>query len=124
MSAQDPTVAEPNEPAAGADEARELSGPSLSFSRETWKRFRKSPRSMLALGILVLLFALALFAPCIAGTKPIVCRYKGSLYFPAISYYPEAVGRSAGAWENPVFTRDKFRGTYPANLKKKDSESW
>jgi peptide/nickel transport system permease protein len=66
----------------------------------------------------VLLGLVALFAPAIAGTKPIVARYKGRFYFPAMAYYNRS-------WENAIFrTQDKFRGRYPKNLKAKDPESW
>jgi peptide/nickel transport system permease protein len=58
-----------------------------------------------------------LLAPAIAGTKPLVCRYKGQLYFPALGYLNTK-------WENPVFFQDKFRRVYPENLKTKDPDSW
>ena len=32
----------------------------------------------------------------IVGTKPIVCKYKGHIYFPCLGYY-------ARSWENPIF---------------------
>lgn len=72
---------------------------------------------MVALTYVAFLAAVAIFAPAIAGTKPIVCRYKGHFYFPALSYIYRG-------WENGVFLRDKFRGVYPGNLKKKDPDSW
>lgn len=103
--------------AAVVEKEPEQVGPSLSFWRETWKRYRRNPRSMAALLVLAFLAFVGLFAPFIAGTKPIVCRYKGSTYFPAMGYYKDS-------WENPVFVADRFRGTYAANLKKKDPESW
>jgi len=59
----------------------------------------------------------AAFAPAIAGTKPVICRYKGRLYMPCLGYFNRR-------WESPVFTNDKFRGTYPQNLKDKDPDSW
>ena len=59
----------------------------------------------------------AVLAPAIAGTKPIVCKYKGSIYFPALGYFNPR-------WENPVFFRDKFRRVYPGNLEAKDPKSW
>ena len=72
---------------------------------------------MLALGFVLLLIVVALFAPAIAGTKPIVCHYKGSLYFPALGYWNPA-------WENPVFLRDRFQKRYPEHLSEKDPSSW
>ncbi len=91
---------------------------SPGFWAETWKRFRRQPRSVFGLIMLALLAVVGAFAPFIAGTKPIVCKFKGTLYFPAMSYYDDG-------WENVVFTKnEKFRGAYPANLRKKDPESW
>ncbi len=74
---------------------------------------------MTGVAILSLLALVALFHPLLAGTKPIVCKYKGKLYFPMMSYY-------SSSWENPIFgiSGDKFRGAYPDNLKKKDPDSW
>ena len=91
--------------------------PSVGFWRETWLRFRRRKLAMLALGFIVFLCLTALFAPLIVGTKPIVCKYKGSFYFPCMGYY----NRSG---ENPIFRKDRFRNRYATNLKKKDPESW
>ncbi len=92
---------------------------SIGLWGEAWIRYRRNPRSILAFSILGFLFLVGLFAPFIAGSKPIVCKYKGTLYFPAMGYYRDG-------WEDPIFgiSGDKFRGTYPANLKKKDPDSW
>jgi len=72
---------------------------------------------MLALAYVVFLSLVAILAPAIAGTKPVVCKYKGRLYFPALGYLHRS-------WENPVFNRDKFRKRYPQNLPEKDPDSW
>lgn len=90
---------------------------SRGYWAETWRRFRRRKLAMVALAYVALLAVVALLAPAIAGTKPIVCRYKGQYYFPALGY----VNRS---WENGVFLKDKFRGVFPANLQKNDPESW
>ncbi len=87
------------------------------FWREAWQRFRRRKLGMAALAFVTLLCLVAIFAPMIVGTKPIVCKYKGKIYFPAMGYYVRS-------WENPVFRKDRFRNTYPKNLKKKDHESW
>ena len=91
--------------------------PSASFWRESWRRFRKRRLSMIALGFVAALTLVAIFAPLIAGTKPIVARYKGSLYFPAMGYYQSS-------WENRIFAKDRFRGRYYENLQANDPESW
>lgn len=72
---------------------------------------------MMALGFVLFLSGVAIFSPAIAGTKPVICKYKGRLYFPALAYFREQ-------WENPVFQHDRFRKVYPRNLKTKDPDSW
>jgi peptide/nickel transport system permease protein len=91
--------------------------PSRGFWGEAWVRFRQRKLAMTGLYFVVFLAVVAVFAPAIAGTKPIVCRYKGSLYFPAMGYFNRR-------WENPIFFRDKFRKVYPQNLKDNDPDSW
>ncbi len=90
---------------------------SPGFWSEAWRRFRTRKLAMIALAFVVLLALVAIFSPAIAGTKPIVVKYKGHLYFPAMAYFNTA-------WENPIFTQDKFRKRYPVNLQEKDPESW
>jgi peptide/nickel transport system permease protein len=86
------------------------------FWGEAWVRFRRRKLAMTALAFVVLLGLVALFAPAIAGTKPIVCKYKGHIYFPAMGYFNSR-------WENPIFTKDRFRRSF-VKLKDKDPESW
>lgn len=90
---------------------------SRGFWAEAWLRYRRRKLAMAALGFVLFLSLVALFSPAIVGTKPIVCKYKGQIYFPAMSYFQ-------ASWENPVFYRDKFRKRFPENLKEKDPESW
>jgi peptide/nickel transport system permease protein len=87
------------------------------FWAEAWRQYRRRKLAMIALVYVGFLGLVALFAPAIAGTKPIVCKYNGHLYFPATAYFHES-------WENPIFFKDRFRKIYPNNLKKKDPESW
>lgn len=90
---------------------------SPGFWAEAWQRFRHKKLPMTALFFVLFMALVALFSPAIAGTKPVVCKYKGNIYFPAMGYFqPE--------WENPVFARDRFRRIYPKNLAEKDPESW
>ena len=91
--------------------------PSQGFWSDAWQRYRRRPIGMLALGFVLFLTFVALFAPAIAGTKPVICSYKGDLYFPCLGYFNRS-------WESPIFTKDKFRGTYPKNLQQKDPKSW
>jgi peptide/nickel transport system permease protein len=89
---------------------------SRGFWGEAWLRFRRRKMAMVALVCVGLLTIVAIAAPGIVGTKPIICKYKGKLYFPALGYY-------VSSWENP-YLRTEVRLVYPANLKKKDPESW
>jgi peptide/nickel transport system permease protein len=90
---------------------------SPGYWSEVWRRFRRRKLAMAALVFVLALTLVALLAPLIAGTKPVVCRYKGRLYFPALGYLRES-------WENTIFYRDKFRRVYPQNLVRKDPDSW
>lgn len=91
---------------------------SPGFWVESWRRFRRRKLAMIALAFVALMAIIAVFSPMIVGTKPIVCRYKGTIYFPALAYYNPR-------WENAIFrTEDRFRGIYPKSLKEKDPDSW
>jgi peptide/nickel transport system permease protein len=90
---------------------------SRGFWAEAWRRYRRRPLGMAALAFVACLVSVAVFAPAIAGTKPVLCRYKGRLYAPCLGYFDRR-------WEPAIFAQDKFRGSYPANLRAKDPESW
>lgn len=101
---------------AGAPPVRSLPK-SPGFWREAWRRFRRRKLAMTALVFVGLLAIVAIFSPAIAGTKPVIVRYQGELYFPAFGYFN-------ARWENPVFQRDRFRKRYPQNLIEKDPGHW
>ena len=84
---------------------------------EVWRNYRQRKLAMAALAFVAFLCLVALFAPMIVGTKPIVCKYKGQLYFPCMGYY-------AWSWENPIFRKEQFIHHYPERLKELDPESW
>ncbi|MGD9856733.1 MAG: ABC transporter permease [Planctomycetaceae bacterium] len=90
---------------------------SPGFWKEAWRRFRTRKLGMTALAFVVFLVLAAVFSPAIAGTKPVIVKYKGRLYFPAMAYFK-------AEWENPIFAQDKFRKRYPKNLEEKDPQSW
>jgi peptide/nickel transport system permease protein len=100
---------------AGQEESRPTS--SRGFWREAWIRFRRRNLAMLALGYVIVLAIVALLSPAIVGTRPVICKYKGRIYFPSLAYFNRR-------WEPEIFYRDKFRQRYPENLKKKDPNSW
>jgi peptide/nickel transport system permease protein len=89
---------------------------SPGFWKESWGRFRRRRLPMIALNLVLLLGIMGFFSSAIVGTKPIVCRYNGKLYFPCLGYYhPSWEGAFAGA---PFFKR------YPKALKEADPQSW
>jgi peptide/nickel transport system permease protein len=87
------------------------------FWRETWRRFSQRRLGMIALAYVICMALVATFSPAIAGTKPIICNYKGRIYFPAMYYFHRG-------WENAIFRKDRFRTRYHESLKEKDTESW
>lgn len=107
----------PLPPPSGGDIAAESRAPSVGYWRETWRRFRHRKLAMIALIFVGLLCLVAIFSPAIVGTKPIVCKYKGHIYFPCMGYFSRS-------WENPVFVNDRFRNIYTTSLKAKDPDSW
>ena len=101
----------------GLDDAAKLAKPSRGFWRETWRRFRQRKLAMAAFVYVAFMVLVAAFSPAIAGTKPIICKYKGRIYFPCLGYFNRG-------WENPIFRIDRFRGVYPDKLKTNDPGSW
>lgn len=58
--------------------------PSPSFRRLVWSRFRRNRRGLAGLAIVVLMIMTMVFSPLLASNQPIVCRYHGQWYFPAV----------------------------------------
>ncbi|GAA4432532.1 ABC transporter permease [Bremerella cremea] len=91
---------------------------SLGFWATSWRHYRKRKFAMAGLIYVIFLGLVAIFSPAIVGTKPIVCYYKGNIYFPAMGYYNPS-------WENAIFTTgDHFNNRYEPNLKQNDPNSW
>jgi len=61
-----------------------------SYWRGVWLRFKKRPAAMFGLSIAILLLLAAIFAPFIAGERPIVMIWKGKIYAPII-YEPRSI---------------------------------
>ncbi len=93
------------------------SKPSRGYWGDVWRRFSRKKLSVIALAYVVFIGVTGLISPLIVGTKPIVCYYKGRLYFPCVGYYNIN-------WENPIFVTDKFRNLYAKKLPEKDPNSW
>ncbi|WP_437225208.1 ABC transporter permease [Planctomicrobium sp. SH661] len=89
---------------------------SPGFWAESWRRFRRRRLPMMALAFVAFLTVVAIFSPAIVGTKPLVCRYKGQIYFPCMGYF-------SPRWE-ATFAGSPFFKRYPKILKEQDPQSW
>jgi peptide/nickel transport system permease protein len=98
------------------DEIAAPAAKSRGFWAEAWRRFRRRKLAMTALLFVGFLALVGIFAPAIVGTKPLVCKYKGKIYFPALGYF-------VSDWEN-AYLRTQVRLIYPLNLQAKDPDSW
>ncbi|HOL94824.1 MAG TPA: ABC transporter permease [bacterium] len=80
-----------------------------SLGRLAWERFRRNPRGMTGLVFVLLMAAVAFFSPLLANRQPIVCRYQGQWYFPAMV---EVIQNIPGAtWivqKSPPFSQVTF----------------
>jgi peptide/nickel transport system permease protein len=70
------------------------------------RQFRKNKIAVFALGIILCLFAMAIFADFVANDKPLVIQYRGSFYFPIFKNY--AVRLHLSKWE-PEFLNVQFK---------------
>ena len=62
-----------------------LDDDSAGFRRRVWQRLRRDYLALTGLVIIVLMFAVSLFAPVIANDKPIFLRMEGRTYVPALA---------------------------------------
>jgi len=69
---------------------KEKENKEFSFSRFAWGQFRQNKAALWSLRLLVVLVVLAVLSPVIANDKPIYCKYKGEVLFPAISFHTRA----------------------------------
>lgn len=69
---------------------------SRSYRRLVWDQFRRDRVSVLGLIFVLLLFAVALAAPLLAGSRPIIASVDGEISFPFLS------GNSQVAWKEEV----------------------
>lgn len=84
------------------------------LARRRLSQFRANKRGFWSLWIFLALFLVALFADFIANDKPLLIGYKGSLYAPVVTNYPETV--FGGDFE----TEADYRDPYVVDLIEKD----
>ncbi|MBC8047195.1 MAG: ABC transporter permease, partial [Fimbriimonadaceae bacterium] len=58
----------------------------FSFKRYAWQQFKKNKPAYVSIYILLVLIVIALFAPLLANERPLYCKYKGEILFPAFSF--------------------------------------
>lgn len=88
-----------------------------------WRRFRANRRGYYSLWIFAILLVLSLFAEVLSNNKPLVVRYDGDWYFPALFQYAETT--FGGDFESEAdyldpYVRDKITtgdnwALYPLN---------
>lgn len=66
------------------DQSPQIKKRSPGYWRQTWQQFRHYRRGMIGLAVVAAMFLTGFFAPLLANKNPIVCRYDGKLYFPAL----------------------------------------
>ena len=49
-----------------------------------WRRLRRNRRGMAGLAFILLMAFISLFSPLLASNQPIICKYQGHWYFPAV----------------------------------------
>ena len=77
-------VSPPAAPAADLPGAAVERAPTPGRWRLVWRRFRAYRLGMTGLAIVVFLLLVAFLAPLLANEQPILCRYDGSIYAPAV----------------------------------------
>ena len=55
-----------------------------SFWRMVWQRFCRKRRALLGLGFIAAMGLITIFSPLLATNQPIICKFQGKWYFPAI----------------------------------------
>ena len=66
----------------------QVSRKSRSYRRLVWDQFRRDKVSVVGLMFVLLLFAIALTAPLLAGSRPLIASINGKISFPVLSRNP------------------------------------
>ena len=77
----------PHERPVDETTGKQFPGAPQSYQRMVWRRYRHSRLGILGLWLVALLGLVALTAPLVANDHPLVCRYDGKLYFPALKEF-------------------------------------
>ena len=76
-----------------------------SYPRLVWKQFRKDPVAIVGLFFVLALFVMAIFAPLIAGSKPVAVKVNGDLVDLRVIYkkilYFSYLSHNSRSWVMP-----------------------
>jgi peptide/nickel transport system permease protein len=87
------------------------------FWTEVWRRYRRGVLGIAALVYVVLLTLIAILSPAIAGTKPVICKYKGSYSMPCLGYFYTP-------WEDRLTVAQEMRKRYTPQKFESAPDSW
>ena len=74
------------------------------INRRRWENFKRNRRGYWSFWLFLMLFILSLFAELIANDKPLMIRFDGATYFPAVRTYTETT--FGGEFETAADYRD------------------
>lgn len=86
-----------------SEEVLNHSDPQQFLWKSFKRRFEQNKPGVYSLRVLYLLIGIALFADFLANEKPIICNYKGELYFPVFRSYLVELG---GKWPKELLNAD------------------
>ncbi|MEX2173636.1 MAG: ABC transporter permease [Pirellulaceae bacterium] len=116
----DSRALQPAELAAAASAAGPKGKPFVKgrgFWGEVWRRYRKGALGVAALIYVALLSLTAVLSPAIAGTKPVICKYKGSISMPCLGYFYQP-------WEDTQLVAQEMRKRYTPKKFEAEPGSW
>jgi microcin C transport system permease protein len=76
------------------------------ISKRRWQNFKANRRGYWSLWIFLILFGISLFAELIANDKPLLVKFDGKLFYPAVVSYPETA--FGGDFETAADYRDPY----------------
>jgi microcin C transport system permease protein len=76
------------------------------LNRRRWQNFKANRRGYWSLWIFLILFGISLFAELIANDKPLLVKFDGKLFYPAVVSYPETA--FGGDFETAADYRDPY----------------
>lgn len=104
---------------------------SRGYWGKTWGEFKKDKLAVAGLIVIMILLFIALFQDFIAGNKPIVLKWRGTIYFPILFTYPELsevdfkdLRRKLGRGEFAVFPIVEYSPTESSLMHILEPPSW